>query len=124
METFNTPNAPLCPVITAWEGEVVDNANHSFLTQKWGATREVDMKHWRKFVRGFSPLAADVSRNEGRTQQLAQCPFIFMRWKETFFVNNESSGLTIAGFYYGRGGETRQVKYRRLPWGFGGIGLF
>ena len=36
METFNAPNAPLCPVITAWEGEIVDNRNYTFFTQKVG----------------------------------------------------------------------------------------
>ena len=35
---------------------------------------------------------------------LALCreiPICARRWKETFFVNDEACGLTIAGFYYG-----------------------
>jgi hypothetical protein len=38
MEAMNIPQAT-SPVITFWEGEVVDNLNHTFITQKWGATR-------------------------------------------------------------------------------------
>lgn len=34
----NVPHAK-CPVVTFWEGEVVDDANHSFITAKWGARR-------------------------------------------------------------------------------------
>ena len=32
----NVPHAK-SPVVTYWEGEVVDDANHSFFTAKWGA---------------------------------------------------------------------------------------
>lgn len=32
----NVPYAK-SPVVTYWEGEVVDDANHSFFTAKWGA---------------------------------------------------------------------------------------
>lgn len=32
----NVPHAK-SPVVTYWEGEVVDDANHSFYTAKWGA---------------------------------------------------------------------------------------
>ena len=37
-----------------------------------------------------------------RYNRLHECSHIFMRWKESFFVNvsNERSTLTIAGFYY------------------------
>lgn len=39
MEATNIPQAAAAPVVTFWEGEIVDNLNHTFLTQKWGATR-------------------------------------------------------------------------------------
>lgn len=61
------------------KGEIVDNTNHTFLTQKWGATRDTDFKHWRKFVCGFAPMEPDVSRNAGRSSLLSSSPFIFMR---------------------------------------------
>ena len=59
------------------------------------------MKHWKKFARCFHPMVDEVSRKDGRSMQLSKSQFVFMRWKEVFFVNNEASGLTIAGFYYG-----------------------
>jgi hypothetical protein len=47
------------PVVTYWEGEVVDNVNHKFLTGKWGACADVDLEHWMRFP-GFTSLLADV----------------------------------------------------------------
>lgn len=38
MEALNVPSAN-SSVITFWEGEVVDNHNHSFFTGKWEAKR-------------------------------------------------------------------------------------
>ena len=61
------------------QGEIVDNSNHTFLTQKWGATRDTDLKHWRKFMRGFAPMEPDVVRYSGRSSLLSSSPFIFMR---------------------------------------------
>lgn len=51
-------------------------------------------------------MEAEVTRNGGRAAMLEDSQFIFMRWKEAFFVpvGTESYGLTIAGFYYGEGG--------------------
>jgi len=99
MEALNIPQAN-SPVITAWEGEIIDNRNFTFVTSKWGATSDIDMKHWRKFP-GFAPMESEVALCSGRSAQLQSSAFVFMRWKETFFVNNEGCGLTIAGFYYG-----------------------
>lgn len=41
-------------------------------------------------------------RGHGRLPDLAAQPYIFMRWKEVFFVppSTPDCGLTIAGFYY------------------------
>lgn len=40
-------------------------------------------------------------RGCGRARSLRDHPYIFMRWKELFFVNCSDEGsLTIAGFYY------------------------
>ncbi len=53
------------PVVTSFEGEIVDNANHTFLTSKWGASRKVDMKHWGMFA-GFQALQPEVKQHAGR----------------------------------------------------------
>lgn len=38
MEAVNVPHAR-SPIITFWEGEIVDNNNFTFITSKWGANR-------------------------------------------------------------------------------------
>ena len=43
------------PVETTWQGEIVDNCNHTFDTQRWGASHISDMKNWSKFS-AFSEL--------------------------------------------------------------------
>ncbi len=43
------------PVETTWQGEIIDNCNHTFDTQKWGASHISDMKNWSKFS-AFSEL--------------------------------------------------------------------
>lgn len=99
MEASNVPDSA-SPVITFWEGEVIDNRNHSFMTWKWEATKESDMNHWKKFA-GFAPLIKQVERFSGRCSRLGEHPYVFMRWKEQFFVNQPADcRLTIAGFYY------------------------
>ncbi|KAI3988475.1 hypothetical protein MKX01_026289 [Papaver californicum] len=83
-------------VVTFWEGEIVDTKNYTFFTGKWEATPEDDIRHWSKFP-SFNPLLADW----GKSLDLSNYPYIFMRWKEQYFVNvGIDCGLTIAGFYY------------------------
>ncbi|KAL2533774.1 Vacuolar import/degradation protein Vid24 [Abeliophyllum distichum] len=99
MEALNVPMADT-PVVTFWEGEIVDTKNYTFFTGKWGATTEDDIKHWTKFP-SFSPLVGKVEEDGGKFLDLSNYPFIFMRWKEQYFVNvGTDCGLTIAGFYY------------------------
>jgi len=96
------------PVVTFWEGELIDNVNHSFYTQKWGASKAIDRKHWFKlpFCKHLQALADGGNGKgggEGRQQpiDLVNQPFIYMRLKEKYFLNEEPGGnLTIAGFYY------------------------
>eukprot|EP00798_Chlamydomonas_sp_ICE-L_P015675 gene15672-21779_t len=96
MEARNVPNAR-APITTFWEGEIVDNINHTFFTHKFGALHDTDLLHWRKFS-GFNDLAV---QRDGRSTALESCGSIYMRWKETFFVDpSESCMLTIQGFYY------------------------
>ncbi|MCD7464052.1 hypothetical protein HAX54_051971 [Datura stramonium] len=99
MEALNVPMADT-PVVTFWEGEIVDTKNYTFFTGKWGATSEDDIKHWTKFP-SFSPLLSQVEVDAGKSLDLSNYPYIFMRWKEQYFVNvGTDCGLTIAGFYY------------------------
>ncbi|KAK4396213.1 hypothetical protein Sango_1457900 [Sesamum angolense] len=99
MEALNVPMADT-PVVTFWEGEIVDTKNYTFFTGKWGATAEDDIKHWTKFP-SFSPLLSQVEVDGGKSLDLSIYPYIFMRWKEQYFVNvGTDCGLTIAGFYY------------------------
>ncbi|KAK9158844.1 hypothetical protein Scep_005418 [Stephania cephalantha] len=99
MEALNVPFADT-PVVTFWEGEIVDTKNYTFFTGKWEATIEDDIRHWSKFP-SFSPLLNEVKDNGGRSLNLSNYPYIFMRWKEQYFVNvGVDCGLTIAGFYY------------------------
>jgi hypothetical protein len=61
MQALNVPGASSTPIVTFWEGHVVDDARFSFYTRGapgWGAgapAREVDLKHWGKFE-GFAAL--------------------------------------------------------------------
>ncbi|XP_024377492.1 uncharacterized protein [Physcomitrium patens] len=99
MEALNVPAAET-PVVTFWEGEIVDNRNYSFYTGQWDATKETDVKHWSKFA-SFLELREEVQKDGGKSIDLVNHPYIFMRWKEKFFVNvGTDCGLTIAGFYY------------------------
>ncbi|XP_028106571.1 glucose-induced degradation protein 4 homolog isoform X1 [Camellia sinensis] len=119
MEALNVPMADtpwVIQVVTFWEGEIVDMKNYTFFTGKWEATvgkpfplmvvlsivnrSEVDTRHWTKFP-SFSPLLSQVEVDGGRSLDLSNYPYIFMRWKEQYFVNvGTDCGLTIAGFYY------------------------
>lgn len=96
----NVPDA-FDPVITFFEGEIVDNINISFYTSHsdWAALDETDIRHWSKFSE-FLPLRKDVVTLGGRAPGLADCGAVFMRWKEKYFVSRGESRLTIAGFYY------------------------
>lgn len=97
MEARNVPLAQ-GPIVTYWEGEVVDNVHHSFMTRKWGASAGTDLAHWGKFEGFGRDMAREAARHSGRCSGLAECPYVFMRWKERFFVDAPANcSLTIAG---------------------------
>jgi len=82
----------------AWQ--IVDNRNFGFYTGRWDATRAKDIEHWSKFA-PFHAHKETVLRGSGSSLDLSASRYVFMRWKEQFFVNVGSEcGLTIAGFYY------------------------
>nr|POF18230.1 glucose-induced degradation protein 4 like [Quercus suber] len=103
MEALNVPMADT-PVVTFWEGEIVDTINYTFFTGKWEATYvpllihlfyhrrlfkqqpEDDKRHWDKFP-SFSPFKSQVEFDGGKNLDLSNYPYIFMRWKEQYFVN-------------------------------------
>ncbi|XP_019705992.1 uncharacterized protein [Elaeis guineensis] len=61
---------------------------------------EDDIRHWSKFP-SFAPLLSQVEADGGKSLDLSNCTYIFMRWKEQYFVNvGIDCGLTIVGFYY------------------------
>uniref|UniRef100_A0A7N0VEA7 Glucose-induced degradation protein 4 homolog n=1 Tax=Kalanchoe fedtschenkoi TaxID=63787 RepID=A0A7N0VEA7_KALFE len=99
MEALNVPMADT-PVITFWEGEIVDTKNFTFYTGKWEAAPEDDIRHWSRFT-SFSQFKSQVEIDGGKSLDLSSNPYIYMRWKEQYFVNvGYDCGLTIAGFYY------------------------
>lgn len=100
MEALDVPKAA-SPVLTFWEGEIVDNRNNFFLTRRWGASAMTDLSHWKKFA-PFANLRERVERDGGDDIDLCSSRYTFMRWKEQFFVNCDANdcGLTIQGFYY------------------------
>ncbi|XP_040372891.1 uncharacterized protein LOC112194134 [Rosa chinensis] len=87
-------------VVTFWEREIVDTKNYTFFTEKWEATQDDDIRHWTKFP-SFSALLSLVEVDGGKSLDLSNYPYIFMRWKEQYLVHvGTDCGLTIAGFYY------------------------
>ncbi|KAJ2702141.1 hypothetical protein FB645_004382 [Coemansia sp. IMI 203386] len=93
-------------VVTRWEGEIIDFVNYTPLTGKWKAKCKDDTEHWSMFDPVKSQPQTFLSRWPGslcgkRMPQILE-DYIFMRWKDTEFVNvqpNETR-LTIMGFYY------------------------
>ncbi|XP_008448136.1 uncharacterized protein LOC103490410 isoform X2 [Cucumis melo] len=77
MEALNVPMADT-PVVTFWEGEIVDGKNYNFFTGKWQAAPEEDIRHWTKFP-SFAPLMNQVEVDGGKSLDLSNYPCIFMR---------------------------------------------
>ncbi|PRW45017.1 Glucose-induced degradation 4 [Chlorella sorokiniana] len=94
----DVPEAP-SPVATFFEGEIIDNKNHSFYTADWDACTDTDFMHWSRLP-GFSQLHTEVVRHGGRCPSLASHEYIYMRWKEQFFLQGNECRLSISGFYY------------------------
>jgi hypothetical protein len=43
------------PIDTYFEGHIVDDVHNTFWTRTWGASREMDLRHWSKFE-GFADI--------------------------------------------------------------------
>ncbi|KAK6942988.1 LOW QUALITY PROTEIN: Vacuolar import/degradation protein Vid24 [Dillenia turbinata] len=97
MEALYVPMADT-PVVTFWEGKIVDTKNYTFYTGKWQATMpEDDIRHWTKFP-SFSPLLVRLLTSSlcridgGKSLDLSSYHYIFM-----YFVNvGTDCGLTVA----------------------------
>ncbi|KAJ1957417.1 hypothetical protein EC988_000845 [Linderina pennispora] len=105
MRATNIPRTPKS-ILTSWEGEIIDFQRFWPKTGKWKARCEDDTRNWSL----FDPVAESPevflqkwpeSLGGKRIPRMLE-DFVFMRWKETEFINVEASetGLTIAGFYY------------------------
>jgi len=87
------------PILTFWEGEIVDNINYTFRTTKWKADSFIDNDHWAKFP-SLQELSSSLQQDR-QNASLRDHPYVYMRLKEKYFVSGEpDSNLTIAGFYY------------------------
>ena len=89
--------------------QIIDGIKHTFRTTKWKVPWDIDLSHWCRFhpwkkMFGSTPddaMSALTSRNATIATRLEQSRYLFMRWKELYFMNvTDDCGLTIAGFYY------------------------
>jgi len=89
-------------LITFFDGEIISE-KHPFLTRKWEADEEIDLKHWQEFA-AFERYAKDFNSDNFDYEQLKHSDFVFMRWKEHFLVPDHKiesvHGASFTGFYY------------------------
>lgn len=91
------------PLLTTFfEGEIISK-QHPFLTRKWEATEEIDRAHWSK-LDGFEKYLHTFNLDSFNYDDLDNSDYIYMRWKEHFFVPDHTikhvEGTSYAGFYY------------------------
>uniref|UniRef100_H2ZLR2 Glucose-induced degradation protein 4 homolog n=1 Tax=Ciona savignyi TaxID=51511 RepID=H2ZLR2_CIOSA len=89
-------------MITFFDAEIISE-RYPFLTRKWEADEEVDIKHWKKFL-SFYQFAKTFNNDNFDYSELKNSDYVFMRWKEHFLVPNHKiesiHGASFAGFYY------------------------
>ena len=100
MTASDVPGAA-SPVVTYFEGEIIDNENATFYSDPDASARTClsELRHWSRFP-AFRPLRDGVLEEDGRTPALAESKKVFMRWKEKCFLVGGDCRLTIAGVYY------------------------
>jgi len=91
------------PILTTFfEGEIIGKGN-DFLTRKWQATYETDLKHWSKF-KEFEKYKSKFEAGDLDPESTDRSECLFMRWKEKFLVPchqvSAIPGASFAGFYY------------------------
>ena len=92
---------------TYFEGEIVDNERHSFVTSAaahpdWGTTEKTDCAHWNKF--SPSKPYSRFMKTGVPLKHWKERSHLFMRWKEMFLIPNHDvsslPGASYEGFYY------------------------
>ncbi|MES1904356.1 MAG: GID complex subunit 4, VID24 [Paramarteilia canceri] len=91
------------PILTTFfDGEII-GPDVDFLTRKWQADFDTDLKHWGKF-KEFEKYKKKFENCELDLNTIDRSKFLFMRWKEKFLVPchhlNSIPGASFAGFYY------------------------
>ena len=71
-------------MITYFDGEII-GSKHPFLTRKWDADEQVDIKHWGKFD-AFNQKNYNKKFNTDNFNydELAKSDYVYMRWKVCF----------------------------------------
>ena len=90
------------PIVTFWDGEIVNNRNATFNSAHYNVEECTDLMHWGKFP-GFDKLKPALVGPEMVCPLLHTSECVYMRWKEREFMskaNDRQRGLAIAGFYY------------------------
>ncbi|KAJ0979437.1 hypothetical protein J5N97_014911 [Dioscorea zingiberensis] len=115
MEALNVPLADT-PVVTFWEGEIVDMKNDTFYTGKWEAIPENDIKHWSKFP-AFSLLLSQVEADGGKSLDLSKTTPTYLcdgsingfyydpnsspfQKLELKFTNEDRAGFTFSSYHF------------------------
>ncbi|GLT52160.1 hypothetical protein SLA2020_255140 [Shorea laevis] len=83
------------PVVTIWEGEIVDMKDCTFYSGKWERMPEDDIRYWTKFP-SFAPLLSEVEADGGKSLDLSKLSTHFYEmerailckcWNKQYFVN-------------------------------------
>ncbi|KAG6335583.1 hypothetical protein ID866_3499 [Astraeus odoratus] len=87
------------PELTTYFDAEIIGSRYGFLTQKWGASEEEDMLHWRRFP-AFRHVGNEL-RRPCLTIPDRDRGAVFMRWKERFLVPDHKvhdiNGASFAG---------------------------
>lgn len=65
---------------TFFDGEIISE-RYPFLTRKWEADEEVDIKHWKKFGAFSTHFSKTFNSDSFDYAELRNSDFVFMRWK-------------------------------------------
>ncbi|GAA5883338.1 hypothetical protein JCM16303_006696 [Sporobolomyces ruberrimus] len=92
-------------LVTFFEGEIVSETGPGFLTANYGATKEDDMRHWRRFPPFTrNRLEQQMNGPNLNLRGASKKPYLFMRWKERFVLPEHKvdaiHGASFAGLYY------------------------
>ncbi|GAA5980864.1 hypothetical protein JCM5350_003734 [Sporobolomyces pararoseus] len=92
-------------LVTFFEGEIVSETGPGFLTSNYGATKEDDMRHWRRFPPFTrNRLEQQMAGKNLNLRGASKKPYLFMRWKERFVLPEHKvdaiHGASFAGLYY------------------------